>query len=370
MSLIDPTAWNGAILGHPDGSFLQSYEWGEFQQAYGRPVFRFALASGARVQAVCMPLPFGFSYAGVSRGPVGEVRPVELRLGLAQLTALPSLVFVRFEPSWSSERRHEFAAAGFLRTVPTQPEMTWVVDLGVSEHDVLSGMHPKTRYNIRLAQRHGVEIIETGAAGFKVFRDLLRQTGEREGFRTHDPRYYELMAEHLLVEAPRPPFVKPQARIFCAQYRGDVLAVAFILFFGQEAVYLHGGSAAQYRDVMAPHLLHWEIIRRAKALGCTRYNLWGIAPRSGAMASPHDQARRASSGAMASAWRQARRASSDAMYPWQSEQMKQWAGFTRFKQSFGGRPVEYMGAWDLPVRSTWYRLYQLARRIRRQAVFF
>ncbi|MBI2625777.1 peptidoglycan bridge formation glycyltransferase FemA/FemB family protein, partial [Candidatus Parcubacteria bacterium] len=315
---------------------------------------------------VCMPLPFGFSYAGVSRGPVGEVGPVELKLGLAQLTALPSLVFVRFEPFWSPERRREFAAAGFLRTTPVQPETTWVVDLDVSERDVLTGMHPKTRYNIRLAQRHGVEIIEMGAAGFKVFRDLLRKTGEREGFRMHDPRYYELMAEHFLVEAPTPPFVKPQARIFCAQYRGDVLAAAFILFFGREAVYLHGGSAAQYRDVMAPHLMHWEIMRRAKALGCRRYNFWGIAPRSGAIVSPHGQARKAEDETVV--YEATPRSGGEAagVHPWQLDQQRHWAGFTRFKQSFGGRAIEYAGAWDLVLRPTLYGLYKFVRRLRRR----
>ncbi|MBI2624025.1 peptidoglycan bridge formation glycyltransferase FemA/FemB family protein [Candidatus Parcubacteria bacterium] len=139
---------------------------------------------------------------------------------------------------------------------------------------------------------------------------------------------------------------------------------------------------------MAAHLLRWTAIQRAKEVGCDKYDMWGIAPRSGAMPSPHGQARSALRGAIVSPHGQARtgiasrrdaidsphdqaqRASSDAMYPWQKRQIKQWAGFTQFKQGFGGRVVEYVGTWDLPLRSTWYRLYQLARYARRQAALF
>ncbi|NKX50449.1 peptidoglycan bridge formation glycyltransferase FemA/FemB family protein, partial [Arthrobacter deserti] len=38
-----------------------------------------------------------------------------------------------------------------------------------------------------------------------------------------------------------------------------------------------------------------------------------------------------------------------------------WAGFSRFKRSFGGFEVEYPGTWDLPVNRLMYAAYGAAR---------
>ena len=42
-----------------------------------------------------------------------------------------------------------------------------------------------------------------------------------------------------------------------------------------------------------------------------------------------------------------------------------WAGFTKFKKSFGGFPVEYAGTYDIVLNPTKYRLYNLARKANR-----
>ena len=42
----------------------------------------------------------------------------------------------------------------------------------------------------------------------------------------------------------------------------------------------------------------------------------------------------------------------------------EWAGFTKFKKSFGGESVEYPGTWDVPVSSLGYRAYTLAYKAR------
>jgi lipid II:glycine glycyltransferase (peptidoglycan interpeptide bridge formation enzyme) len=42
----------------------------------------------------------------------------------------------------------------------------------------------------------------------------------------------------------------------------------------------------------------------------------------------------------------------------------QWAGFSRFKRSFGGFEVEYPGTWDLPVNKVLHAAYTAARGLR------
>ena len=40
-----------------------------------------------------------------------------------------------------------------------------------------------------------------------------------------------------------------------------------------------------------------------------------------------------------------------------------WAGFTKFKQSFGGEARHYLGTWEKPVRRAHYAVYSAARRL-------
>lgn len=349
---IGPGTWNERVLSSAESSFLQSFEWGEFQEAFGRRAVRVTLADGGAMQAIGMALPFGMSYLLVSRGPVGESSAAELGEWLAAAGRDAGAAFVRVEPPWSVDRARELSAAGFVRTEPVQPETTQVMDLAPAESELLTAMHPKTRYNIRLAQRRGVRVVEAGPAGVGTFWQLLTETARRQGFRTHPKHYHDLLAQRLVVPSLEPPFLRLQARFFFAEYDGRPLATACVMFFGTTATYLFGGSSSIRRDVMAPYLLRWEIMRRAKALGCERHDMWGIAPQSGAIDS---------------AWRQARRADSGAIDRASGEHP--WAGFTRFKQGFGGRPVEYVGAWDFVLRPSVYGLYKFARRVLRKVVW-
>jgi lipid II:glycine glycyltransferase (peptidoglycan interpeptide bridge formation enzyme) len=68
-----------------------------------------------------------------------------------------------------------------------------------------------------------------------------------------------------------------QVSIFFAEYSGKRLAAALVVYFGRWATYFFGGSLSLYRRVMAPYLLHFEIMRQAKARGCEWYDFWGVA---------------------------------------------------------------------------------------------
>ena len=48
-----------------------------------------------------------------------------------------------------------------------------------------------------------------------------------------------------------------------------------MFYFAGQAIYLFGMSRDEHREKMPNYLLQWEAMRRAKALGCTIYNLWG-----------------------------------------------------------------------------------------------
>jgi peptidoglycan pentaglycine glycine transferase (the first glycine) len=291
------------------GRFLQSWAWGEFQRSVGRKVFRFA-GDSAIAQVIELPLPFGKKYWFCPKGPIPAIQDSRSRIQeffneLKNKAKGGGAVFLRIEPAEK--------AAG-IKTKDISPACTSIFDLAKSEEELLVAMHPKTRYNIKVAMKHGVVVRSSFIVhrSFDEIWDLFEETARRDGFRTHERGYYEKQV------------LMPEIKVFCAEHEGKDLAAAIVFFDGDTATYLHGASSSVSRNVMAPYALHWEIMRYAKARGCARYDLWGISddPKSG------------------------------------------WAGITRFKRGWGGADLCGPGAYDLPVDRFWYSVYRLARRMR------
>jgi lipid II:glycine glycyltransferase (peptidoglycan interpeptide bridge formation enzyme) len=324
--------WN-AFVSRSGGSFLQSYEWGEFQRAFGRRVMR---ASGEKkgwqVQAFLHELPFSQSYLYVPRGPLaakGKKRPAAFKAALERLGSLArdaGAAFIKVEPD--AEPDDVLAVltdAGFaVSGKEMQPKRTIVLDVTPSEQKLQGIFKPKTRYNIRLAIRHRVTVRKgEGERDTAAFYTLLKSTSERSRFGLHNRRYYEQMlssgvAELFIAEhAPRGEQGHHSAK------EAVPVAAALVNFFGERATYLHGGSRYEERHLMAPYLLHWRIIREAKLKKCSEYDFWGI-----------DE--------------------------------KRWPGVTRFKEGWGGVKVELSGAWDLAVKPFWYRAYHLGASLRKR----
>ena len=297
----DPNGWNEEVL-RRGGGFLQSWEWGTFQEKAGHRVVRLR-SDGATGQFIEHRLPLGRSYWYAPRGPLGSAA------AFTSAKAFSGATFLRVEPG--------DAPADSIRVASVQPSQTLVLDLTKDEEELLAGMHEKTRYNIRLAERKGVKVYEASPKDFDVFWSVMQETATRDAFRQHGKEHYRLMLEAF-----------PFAKLMFAEHDGRVLAANLMVHFGDTATYLHGASSNARREVMAPHLLHWECIRRAKAAGIARYDFWGVAP---ADAGPDHS----------------------------------WAGITRFKRGFGGTYVEYPGTFDIPLDGFWYGVYRALRRLRR-----
>ncbi len=197
----------------------------------------------------------------------------------------------------------------FRKTKDVQPSKTLILTLAGPEEEILARMHSKTRYNIRLAQKHGVKVSTSN--DIEIFLFLLHQTTKRDKFKAHADEYYR----HLLSLGPS--FVK----LYFAEYKNKILAANMMVFFGKTVTYLHGASSNQHRPVMAPHFLHWSIISQVKKDGYAYYDFWGIS-------------------------------------------QKKWPSLTCFKKSFGGRVVDYPGTYDLVLDKKWYFLYKIGKFIK------
>ena len=151
------------------------------------------------------------------------------------------------------------------------PSYTRVIPIESSTDEIVKGMKPKGRYNIKVAKRHGVVVKkESGEKAVDIFFELLQKTTVRDGFAAHQKLYYKDMLEVLEKEN--------SGACFIAWLKGVPVAGVIITFCGEKAMYYYGASDHNYRKVMAPYLLQWQALLEAKEQGCTRYDLLGIAP--------------------------------------------------------------------------------------------
>nr|MDD3720053.1 peptidoglycan bridge formation glycyltransferase FemA/FemB family protein [Candidatus Gracilibacteria bacterium] len=147
---------------------------------------------------------------------------------------------------------------------------TAIINLSTSEEEILSEMKPKGRYNIRLAEKKGIVVkeVEKTESNIKIFYDLLLQTTSRDKFSGNTFAYYKTFLETI-----------PNSTLFIA-YKDDVPISAGIFVFDENiSIYYYGASTndENYRNLMAPYLLQWTAIKKAKVIGSRYYDFLGIA---------------------------------------------------------------------------------------------
>ena len=346
MIIIDynkPFEWDVFLSQQKLSSFLQSWEWGEFQKSLGQEVRYLAVIDEENedILAVCLLIKKEISFKKIVKNYLYSPQGPIVKNGLSQekIKNIKNLIvekireiaqkekslFWRFEPLTKEEI---FDNKEVKKTQPVQPKDTWLLDLSKEEQTLLSEMHYKTRYNIRLAERRGL-IIRQGKdeRDVEIFFALLQKTAQREKFKTYSLIYYKNLFSLLRGVGYGRKKEKPFVELFIASDGTHNIAANLVIFFGDRAVYLFGGSDKEYRSLMAPHLLHWTIIKKAKEWGYQYYDFWGIAP--------------------------------------QGEENHPWAGLTRFKKSFGGFAYHYPGTFDFVFQPFSYYFYNLFKKLRR-----
>lgn len=308
--------------------FLQSWFWGEFQQSLDRQVWRFGLYLDEQPIAVAsitaMILGFKKSYLYCPRGPIlsgkltddQKIEALKLILSksrdLTIQTKQSEEIFFRLEPTFALNTS-DFKLQS---TKPIQPADTLILDLQQSADKLLANFHAKTRYNIKVAEKRGVTIAKLEAGQFDQCWRLFLTTSKRDQFGLHPKGYYEAMLK------------LPEVELWVAKTpENAIIAANLLAFYGDTATYLHGASDYNHRQLMAPNLLQWTLIKEAKQRGFKYYDWHGIAPDN------------------------------SGQHP--------WAGLTRFKRGFGGKIISYPGAYDFIYQPGWYQAYQRLRKLNR-----
>ncbi|MBU2025297.1 MAG: peptidoglycan bridge formation glycyltransferase FemA/FemB family protein [Patescibacteria group bacterium] len=312
------------------GRFLQSYEWGEFLRQAGHPVDRVLIKDGdgklwGRATLVWTRFFWGARYAYCAFGPELDYKNTSKKnltfifKALGQFTRLEGGMFFRFNPPVL--KTGDVFSAGELEEVcfwesqakSRQVEQTLYLELGAGEQELLAQMKSKTRYNIRLARKKGLEV----AVGFSkkelgVFLGLAKQTSKRNRFDLHADAYYEKMVQTL----GRLGIL----RIWTASFSGQPIAANLMIYYKDTVTYLHGASSDEHRGLMAPYLLHWQAIKQAREQGFKYYDFWGA-----------DE--------------------------------KKWPGVTRFKLGFGGKTQRFAPTLEMDTSGLKYKIYRFSRTV-------
>ncbi|HKK54014.1 MAG TPA: peptidoglycan bridge formation glycyltransferase FemA/FemB family protein [Patescibacteria group bacterium] len=314
--------------------FLQSSYWRDILKAQGQKAHIISVVDDdEKIILSCLFVEYdygSFKYYYMPRGPILDKKYRESREEAVKLLNFflakfkntitnKRTLFLRLEPNFEdiSEGNKFFPDLNkfkFKKTLDIQPSKTRLLDLDKSEVKLLEDMHGKTRYNIRLAKRKGVEIVSLKDENdIDIFINLLKTTSERNNFSLHQENHYRKLYHN----------GGDKLKIFFAKHGDDIIAGAMFSFFGDTVTYLHGASANKKRNLMAPHLLQWQTILKAKEKGFKYYDFGGI-----------DE--------------------------------KKWPGVTRFKAGFGGREYNFKGTYDLVLKPLDYYIYTIVRKIRRK----
>lgn len=337
-SVPDRSTWNAMLFDLPTNHVLQSWEWGEFKGRYGWRAKRLAFKQGEQVVAVAQvlarrarPLPLSILY--VPKGPAMDYADRALRARvfrtLVRHARKQRAIFIKIDPDVveatgvPGDADEEIGklgaaftadlAAGGWRFSDDQIQFrnTVQLDLGRSEDELLAAMKQKTRYNIRLSYRQGVEVRQGSAEDLELLFRMYTETAQRDQFLIRPLDYYR-HAWGTFIEAGL-------ACPLIAQFEGEPIAAVILFTFGKRVWYMYGASRGVHRKKMPNHRLQWEAIRWAQAQGAEVYDLWGA---------PNEFV------------------DSDPMW-----------GVWRFKAGFGGRVVRHIGAWDKVLSPRWYWVY-------------
>lgn len=314
---------HNVLAGHP----LQSWEWGSFKKSSTTAIERIGFFDQGHLKHVLQVFFHKIPNTSFTMGyyPKGYMPDEEQISALQQLGRRHNAIAVKMEPNIAQAVGRPSAhqqIADFLMSQGCKPgkalftRYTFILDLTQSEQKLLEGMKSKTRYNVGVAEKKGVQVVENSTKeGIETHLSILAETTKRQGFYAHSPEYFKKMWEQMGNSGVM--------RIFEARYEGKVL-VSWILFvFGDTLYYPYGASSSEHREVMASNLMMWEVIKFGKSQGLKKFDMWGaLGPNANAK--------------------------------------DPWFGFHRFKEGFGGELYEFLGTYDLVLNPPVYTFYRFA----------
>jgi len=322
----EKSVWERFFSAFREKTFLQSWNWGEFQERMGYKIWRIGVYNNGYPISIILAVK-----VQAKRGTFLLIQHnldlIEVLLSkLKEIAKKENCAFIRIAPLMprTEENKKLFKNSGF-REAPMHAnayEATWKLDIRLSEDELLANMRKTTRYLIRQAQKDFDITVEKSKnfSDLAIYQRLNREVAARQNFTPFSDEYLKNEFEIFAKDG--------QVQLFFGKYKGEVAAAALVVFWQGIGFYHQAASLSKFAKLPIPYLLQWEAIKEAKKRGCRFYDFWGyVDPKS--------------------------------CHP--------WAGPTLFKMGFGGRAYEYLKTQDLPLSWKYWPIYffEILRKINR-----
>ncbi|MFC1789614.1 lipid II:glycine glycyltransferase FemX [Patescibacteria group bacterium] len=325
--------WEDFFVGQKEKTFLQSWNWGEFQQKMGNKIWRLGIFNNGNLIEIALVTKFKTRrgiFLLIQHLLESDKQALEILLEkLKKIGKEENASFIRIAPLWikNEENRKTFRDLGFKEASmhANAYEATWKLDITFPEEDLLQKMRKTTRYLIRQAQKNNdIEIIQSQKIeDVDIFNKLLREVAKTRHFvpfsSKHPKNEFSVFVDN------------NQISLFFGKHKGEIVAGAFVIFWNNIAFYHHAALLFQYHKLPIAYLLQWEAIKEAKNRGCKVYDFWGYTdPKK---------------------------------YP-----KHPWAGPTLFKMGFRGNSTEYLKTQDFPISKKYWLIYifETLRKLKRR----
>ena len=336
--ITDKNIWEEFLATCQEKSFLQSWNWGEFQVSLGKKIWRFGIFQNGKLISVALVIKMTAkrgSFLLVPHGPVVNSKfkiqnsklLSSLLEKLKELAKLEKADFIRVSPIWERLPENEklFRDLNFrLRPLHTHPESSWKLNIELPEEKLLDGMRKTTKYLINKSLKDkDIEIIKSyNVNDIEIFNKMHLEVVKNQKFIPFSLEYFR---KEFLAFLP-----DNQIAIFFAKYKGQIIASSYEIFWSGIGFYHHAALLPAYKKIPVSYLLQWEAIKEAKKRNCHTYDFWGqIDPFK---------------------------------YP-----KHPYAGPTLFKMGFGGQAHEYVKTQDFIISKKYWINYiiESIRKIKR-----
>ena len=310
--------------------YLQSSDWGEFQQALGKKIVS-RQGNGWSYQALigpnpgrvakylkCVFLPYGPTFDNLEslKHALADIDSLAKEEKADQIVVEPYCI--------GNYTSIDNAMVGYKKlTSPRQPELTLITDLSKPWDEVLLGMSKTNRYQWRYLERDKISFEKNyDSKDIADFADMMRQTSDRTGARFPSMSYYTSMIQQL---GP-----KKRAGVVYGLHNGERMVGTLYVddVEAKRRYYLYAGSFDKMRDlkVALNATLVMYLQKDAQEQGLVSLDYFGVAPID-------------------------------------ADKNHKWYGLSKFKRSLGGEDIITLGTWEKPVHKIKYKVVKIVQKV-------
>lgn len=335
----DKDTWESFIKNHSNidasrTSFIQSWNWGVFLEKQGQKTYYLGIYDQDKLVGVALGTKVNAKrgkYIHFRHGPVIDWKNKEIvKFVLSELKSLAKrekVWFIRISPLIKDSKLITRTTKTYKSQMhDVDAQTTWEMKLDKAEETMLKEMRKNTRYNIRKAEKMGIEILKTKDPKYlEDFWEIFQDTVKRQQWNAYSFEYIKDEFESFLED--------DQTLLILAKYKGKFISASMFNFYNDQSVYHHSGNLTEYRKIPSSYLIQWEAIKEAKNRDMKYHNFWGV---------PLDENN-------------------------ELDQDHPWAGLGLFKVGFGGYGARWIHARDIPVSPLYWltHLYEKLERMRR-----